>query len=266
MSSSWSAWRVGSWCSSCAGRSIVTSRFRWRSRSAGSRSSWAPATGAATSSGRIRRPPGTRTSRSAFLLPLIALASQSLFRGNTWRRVVLVLLDARARRRAGPQARPPGRPRPAGQGQRPWSGAGHRRARTRRADVPARPTARTRSSPRSPSTRSCRWMHDGKLPSLDEATIGRSPHRARPPRPLRRPRSGRAREPGGADRVGPTHRPATPAPTVASPRARATATSSCCASPRPGTFRVRGDGVLGLRLRDTASRAQGEIVSSRAPA
>ena len=34
---------------------------------------------------------------------------------------------------------------------------------------------------------------------------------------------------------------------------------------RPGTFRVRGDGVLGLRLRDTASRAEGEIVASVLP-
>jgi hypothetical protein len=33
----------------------------------------------------------------------------------------------------------------------------------------------------------------------------------------------------------------------------------------PGTFRVRGDGVLGLRLRDTASRAQGEIVNTVLP-
>ena len=30
----------------------------------------------------------------------------------------------------------------------------------------------------------------------------------------------------------------------------------------PGTFRVRGDGLLGLRLRDPASRAEGEIVYS----
>ena len=33
----------------------------------------------------------------------------------------------------------------------------------------------------------------------------------------------------------------------------------------PGTFRVRGNGLLGLRLRDDTSRAQGEIVYSLLP-
>ena len=106
--------------------------------------------------------------------------------------------------------------------------------------------------------------HDGKLPPLDEATV--------------------------ADRltvlarldllVGPD--PVVPVRTVAQVKSARhlslTPDADGCITVRarpdnelvlrltgPGTFRVRGEGLLGLRLRDPASRAEGEIVYSALP-
>jgi hypothetical protein len=196
----------------------------------------------------------------AFLLPLIALASQSLFCGSTWRRVVLVLLTvvlvvAQVRKldHQADLARPG---KDSDRGAVLATAALAREGRTFLLDRPL-----NAFEPQVTVDEIVQMDHDGKLPPLDEATA--------------------------ADRltvlarldlfVGPD--PIVPVSRVAQIESARhvdlqTGADGCVTARAsdgnelvlriagPGTFRVRGDGVLGLRLRDAASRAEGEIVAS----
>ena len=198
----------------------------------------------------------------AFVLPLIALASQSLFRGSTWRRVVLVLLTvvlvvAQVRKldHQADLARPG---KDSDRGAVLATAALAREGRTFLLDRPL-----NAFEPQVTVDKIVQMDHDGKLPPAQRCHDRRSPHRARPARPLRRPRSDRARQQSGADRVGTPRRPA-PAPTAASPAPRATATSSCCASPAPGRFASAATACSASACA-TPRAAEGEVVASVLP-
>ena len=181
----------GSSCSSSIGRSIVTSPFRWRSRSG---VAFLAGTGYRRGNllGPTRRLP-LRLRDGRVLLPLdrtrsrrgcSAAACGAVSCGVA--HVVLVVAQVRGLHHQTDLA-------PSGKGQRPWYGAGDRGGRTRR------PAFLLEST-----TQRLRTAGDGRRDRADvsrpEAAAarrsddGRSPHGARPARPLRRPRSGRAGE------------------------------------------------------------------------
>ena len=200
----------------------------------------------------------------AFLLPLIALAAQGLFRGNVWRRVVLVLLAvvlvvAQARK----LDHQTDLARPGKDSDRGALLATAALAREGRKFLLSHPL--NAFEPQVTVGEIVRMDHDGKLPPLDEATV--------------------------ADRltalarldlfVGPD--PLVPVNQVAhvesSRNLDLTPDADGCLSvrarpgnelvlrvDRPGTFRVRGDGLIGLKLRDAATHADSEIVNFALPA
>ena len=198
----------------------------------------------------------------AFLLPLIALASQSLFRGSTWRRVVLVLLTvvlvvAQVRKldHQADIARPG---KDSDRGAVLATAALAREGRTFLLDRPL-----NAFEPQVTVDEIVQMDHDGKLPPLDEATT--------------------------ADRltvlarldlfVGPD--PIVPVSRVAQIESARhvelqTGADGCVTASAsdgnevvlriagPGTFRVRGDGLLASAWRHRG-RAEGEVVASVLP-
>ncbi len=199
----------------------------------------------------------------AFVLPLVALASQSLFRGSVWRRVVLILLTlvlvAAQVRKLDHQT---DLARPGKDSDRGAVLATAALVREGRKFLLSRPL--NAFEPQVTVDEIVQMDHDGKLPPIDEATV-----------------TDRLTVLARLDLfVGPD--PVVPVSTVAHVKSARhlslTTHADGCITVRarpdnelvlritgPGTFRVRGEGLLALRLRDPATRAQGEIVYSVLP-
>jgi hypothetical protein len=198
-----------------------------------------------------------------FMLPLIARASQGLFRGNRARRVllaavtiVLVVGQARELDHQTDLARP------GKQSDRGAVLATAALARGERKFLLQRPL--NAFEPQVTVSEIVAMDHDGKLPPLREATerdrltvLARldlvvGPDAVVPERPVARVQS--------------TKRLSTTVNgdgcTVAHARS---GNELVLTLEAPGTFRIRGEGLLGLRLRGRAGRADGEVVYSALP-
>jgi hypothetical protein len=199
----------------------------------------------------------------AFVVPLIALAAQSLFRGDAWRRVVLVVLTVvlvlAQVRKLDHQA---DLARPGKDSDRGALLATAFLARDGRKFLLQRPL--NAFEPQVTVDEIVEMDRDGKLPPLSDATTAD-----------RLTALARLDLFVGPDAVVPVN---TVAHIESSRRMVLTPGADGCYTARardgnelvlrltgPGTFRVRGDGLLGLRLRDDTRRAQGEIVYSLLP-